>query len=244
MPAPAVALIRRSIHTSAFHIRAEGPIRLLSIQTGVPKTVGVPGSDDPMERLFTSAIWKQPVTGPIWAGALGLAGDAVANRRHHGGRNQAVLAYASSHYPLWRAEWGRSDVGPGNFGENLTIEGATEETTCIGDVVELGDAQFEVSHPRVPCATLARRHQVRDLVRIVYANGRTGWHLRVVREGWIEAGMPVQLVRRPYPAWTVRRVSLVMLHRAERAAEAAQLAACPALSEEWRERLGGERVKS
>jgi MOSC domain-containing protein YiiM len=52
---------------------------LTSIQLGQPRTVGIPGASDPLDRSFTSAIWKEPVPGPVWAGALGLEGDAVAN---------------------------------------------------------------------------------------------------------------------------------------------------------------------
>ncbi len=141
-------------------------MRLLSVQVGIPRTVGTPGALDPMQREFTSAIWKEPVSGPVRAGGLGLAGDSVANTRVHGGPEQAVLMYAESHYPLWRAEWGRDDLGPGGFGENLTVEGLVEDSVCIGDVLEIGEARLQVSQPRQPCATLARRHGVRDRRRV------------------------------------------------------------------------------
>ncbi len=212
-------------------------MRLTSIQLGTPRTVGTPGAANPMERAFTSAIWKEPASGPVWAGPLGLEGDAVANTRVHGGPDQAVLMYAESHYPLWRAEWGRDDVGPGAFGENLTVTGLDEDLTCIGDVLEIGDARFQVSHPRQPCATLARRHQIRDMIALVRRNGRSGWYLRVLRPGIIKEGQPIRRAERPHPEWTVHRTARAMLDRAHRPEEAAALARCAALSEEWRERL-------
>jgi MOSC domain-containing protein YiiM len=190
-----------------------------------------------MERAFTSAIWKEPVAGPVWAGRLGLKGDAVADTKSHGGPDQAVLMYAASHYPLWRAEWGRDDLGAGAFGENLTVSGLHEEAACVGDVLEIGEARLQVSHPRQPCATLARRHQVRDMVAIVYRNGRHGWYLRVLQEGLLEAGQPIRLADRPHPEWTVRRTALAMLNRRKDREEALRLAKCDALSVEWRERL-------
>ncbi len=214
---------------------------LLSVQLGTPRTVGTPGAANPMERAFTSAIWKVPVAGPVWAGSLGLRGDAVANIRVHGGPDQAVLMYADSHYPLWRGEWGREDVGPGAFGENLTVTRLTEEDTCIGDILEIGEVRFQVSQPRQPCATLARRHQVRDMIALVRRNGRSGWYLRVLREGFLEAGQAVLLAERPHPDWTVRRAALAMLNRAGQPAEAAALGRCEGLSVGWRERLGQTR---
>ena len=212
-------------------------MHLLSIQIGRPRAVGTPGAEDPMERRFTSAIWKEPVSGPIRAGRHGLRGDRVANTRVHGGPDQAVLMYPASHYPLWRAEWRRGDVDPGAFGENLTVTELTEEEACIGDVLEVGTAVFQVAQPRQPCATLARRHQIRDLIAVVRRNGRSGWYLRVLREGEVAAGQTVRLAERPWPAWPVRRAARAMLGRKERPAEAAALAACEALSEEWRRRL-------
>jgi MOSC domain-containing protein YiiM len=216
-------------------------MRLVSVQVGTPRTVGVPDAEDRMERAFTSAIWKSPVAGPVHAGPLGLAGDAVAEMDVHGGIDQAVLMYAASHYPLWTAELGRH-LDPGAFGENLTVEGLDEDTVCIGDLLEVGPVRFEVSHPRSPCSTLARRHQIPDMIAIVRQNGRSGWYLRVLIEGSVEAGQPVRLLDRPNPAWTIRRAAGAMLHRHRRPAEAAELARCPALSEEWRIRLTKERM--
>jgi MOSC domain-containing protein YiiM len=212
-------------------------MRLVSVQTGRPRTVGTPSVQDPMERAFTSAIWKEPVAGPCRLGRLGLQGDAVANTRVHGGPDQAVLMYAESHYPRWRAEWARDDVGPGAFGENLTVAGLTEEDVCIGDVLEVGQSVLEVTQPRQPCATLARRHRIRDMVALVRRNGRSGWYLRVLREGEVEAGQAIRLAARPAPDWSIRRAALAMLGRKERPDEAAALAICPALSEGWRRQL-------
>ena len=211
---------------------------LISIQIGRPRTVGTRGAADPMERAFRSAIWKEPVEGPVEVGPLGLRGDAVANTRVHGGPDQALLMYAASHYLLWREEWRRSDeLGPGAFGENLTVAGMTEDDVCIGDVLEVGSATLQVSHPRSPCATLARRHRMPDMIAQVRRNGRSGWYLRVRAEGRVEAGQPVRLVDRPCPEWSVRRAAVAMLERKDRPETARALGRCSALSREWRDRL-------
>jgi MOSC domain-containing protein YiiM len=213
-------------------------MRLVSVQTGTPRTVGIPEAEDRMERAFTSAIWKSPVEGPVSVGRLGLAGDAVANTKVHGGPDQAVLMYAISHYPLWQAQL-RRPMGPGAFGENLTVEGLDEESVCIGDVLEVGPVTFEVSQPRQPCATLARRHQVPDMIAIVRANGWSGWYLRVLAEGAVEAGQAMRVVERPNPSWTVRRAAQAYQARERDRAAAAELARCRGLSPGWRTRLSG-----
>jgi MOSC domain-containing protein YiiM len=212
-------------------------MRLVSVLAGTPRTVGIPHAPDPMDRAFTSAIWKDPVAGPAWVGALGIHGDAVANRKVHGGPDQAVLMYAASHYPAWQLEWGRDDLGPGAFGENLSVEGLTEESACLGDVYRIGGARLQITKPREPCSTLARRHQVRDMIAIVQRNGRGGWYLRVLQEGEVEAGQPVELVNRPHPEWPVHAVARAMLERKADPERAARLARCPELAANWRARI-------
>jgi MOSC domain-containing protein YiiM len=212
-------------------------MRLISVQIGTPRTVGTPAAPDPMDRAFTSAIWKEPVQGPVWIGSLGIRGDMVVDTRSHGGPDQALLMYGADNYPAWRAEGGLKDVGPGAFGENLTVDGITEDVACLGDVYEIGGVRLEVTKPREPCSTLARRHRVPDMIAIVRANGRSGWYLRVLREGEVEAGQEVVLASRPYPEWPVRVVAVAMLERHADPERAARLARCPALAANWKARL-------
>lgn len=216
-------------------------MRLESLQTGQPRTVGQEGSTDPSQRPWTSAIWKEPVTGQVWAGTEGLTGDRCFSTRHHGGPERALLMYPADHYPKWRAEWGRKDITPGAFGENLTVSGLTERTVCVGDVFQIGEARVEVSGPRAPCGNLSRRHGRPDLVQVIRANHRTGWYLRVLRDGWLEAGLELVLLDRPYPQWTIARASDVWRQRHQELEEARLLAACPALLAVWRTRIQGDR---
>ena len=190
-----------------------------------------------MEREFTSAIWKTPVGAPVRVTRLGLVGDTVADTRVHGGPDQALLMYDGEHYPRWRAEWGVSDLGAGGFGENLTVAGLSEESVCVGDVLEIGGVRLQVTATRQPCATLARRHQRRDLVREVYETGRSGWYLRVLDEGTLDAGAPIKLLARPNPGWTVRAALLAYRDRARNRERAMALGRCEGLSERWRAKL-------
>lgn len=207
---------------------------LRSIQVGVARSYGTEGAEEPLDRPWTSGIAKQSVAGAIWAGRLGMAGDIQVDRRVHGGVDKAVLAYGLVHYPGWRELLGRADVGPGWFGENLTIEGADEQVVCVGDRFAIGPAHVEVSQPRGPCTTLNRRFHRRDMVKLVQERHAYGWYFRVLVEGWIEAGMLLRLLDRPYPQWPVRVATEVKGERAVRREEAGRLAACPALSASWR----------
>ena len=213
------------------------PMMLESIQVGQARTVGRPDAEDQLQREYTSAIWKEPVTGPVWLDTLGLHGDRQVDRKHHGGPWRALLMYPADHYPAWRAEWGRKDLSHGAFGENLTVTGLSEATVCLGDQFAIGEAIIEVTSPRAPCHILAKRHGMPDLVETIRRNHRHGWYLRVLRPGWIEAGQAVTLRDRPYPQWPVARAAAVKWNAARQPEEARLLAACPALIPEWRETL-------
>lgn len=212
--------------------------RLLSIQTGQPREHGTPGAARALERPWTTAFFKEPIDGPVWLGRTNLAGDGQADLRHHGGEHKAVLAYAAAHYPGWRAEL-YLELPHGAFGENFTVAGMDEATVCLGDVCEVGGAMVQVSQPRLPCWKIARRWQVKDLSARVQRSGRTGWYLRVLREGEVAAGDEVRLVERPHPEWTIARANAALHTRSAVEAEVRALAACPALAPSLAAALAG-----
>jgi len=210
---------------------------LLSVQVGVPRTLGRAAATDPMDTVWTTGFFKEPVAGSVRLGRTNLAGDGQADLQNHGGPEKAVNVYPAEHYPYWERELGLAALPRGAFGENFTTEGLLEADVCVGDVFEIGDALVQLSQPRQPCWKLARRWRVKDLALRVQQTGRTGWYFRVLREGHIRAGARLRLTERPHPEWTVAAANEVMHHREHDAEAASALAACPALSVRWRESL-------
>lgn len=212
-------------------------IRIVSLRIGQPRSYGVEGAASPFDRPWVSAIAKAEVEGPLWLGSEGFAGDGVADRTVHGGPEKAVLVGAAEHLPFWRELLGRDDVGPGAFGENLVLEGALEGDVCIGDSFAMGEAVVQISQPRQPCWKQARRWRRKDLALQIQRTGRTGWYLRVLREGHVRTGDELTLIERPLPEWTVARANEVMHGRPADRAAAAVLAQLPQLAPTWRESL-------
>lgn len=210
---------------------------VISIQVGLPRSLGVVGASDPMDRPWSTGFFKKPVNDKRWLGLTNLAGDGQADLNHHGGVDKAVLAYSALHYPWWQEQLGVSDLPYGAFGENLTVHSQTEQVVCIGDIYDLGDAQIQVSQPRQPCWKLSRRWQIHDLAIQVQHSGKTGWYFRVLQEGYIEVNQSLILRDRPYPEWTIARANQIM-HQSTTDREAAlDLANCPALSANWQQTL-------
>jgi len=192
-------------------------------------------------KPWRSAIWKRPSLLPLDLNVMGLASDQQANRRVHGGPEKAVCVYSIDHAPWWRETLGTPDWGVGAVGENFTVEGLTERGVCIGDVYDVGAARVQVSQPRSPCRTLARRWGRLDLPKLVVQSGRTGWYLRALRSGQVEAGERLTLIERPHPEWTIDRVNRISygLDPDDLERQRAELAAVPALSPDWRDGLLG-----
>ncbi len=210
-------------------------IQLLSIQVGLPQTHTSREMIGPAEKSWVTSFFKQPVTGRVWLGKTNLDGDRQAAKTH-GGQEKAVCAYPFEHYSRWQREFDLPQLVYGAFGENFTFENLLERDTCIGDVFVVGDAIVQVSQPRPPCWRLARWWQVKEFALRMEETGLTGWYLRVIREGMVEAGARVELLERHHPRWNVSAANELMYGRG-RAEDILALSACGLLSEGWRDEL-------
>ncbi len=204
---------------------------VVSLQVGLPKHLGTPGAKSPHNRPWYTGFFKEPVSAPVWLGNENLGGgDGQADRTVHGGPDKAVLVYSADHYPLWREELDLKDFPYGAFGENFTVNTLTEKNVCIGDRFAIGEATVEVSQPRQPCWKLARRWKMRRLPALVVANGRSGWYIRVLKEGNVRSGDAVKLLAQKYPQWTVQRVNECIYMPLENISALEELIGCESLS--------------
>ncbi|WP_327419377.1 MOSC domain-containing protein [Streptomyces sp. NBC_01233] len=153
-----------------------------------------------------TGIGKRPVPGPVRVRTpgtkatglgSGLEGDAVCDRRHHGGDHQAVYAYAREDLAWWEGELGRELPG-GTFGENLTTAGIDLNTARLGDRWRVGaELVLEVASARIPCRTFQGVMGETGWVKRFTQAVRPGAYLRVIREGPVSPGDPVEIVHRP-----------------------------------------------
>jgi len=229
------------------------------IQVGQVRTEGESEAIDSMDRKWKTGFYKFPVTGSVNIHYLGVGDDEIADLKNHGGVDKAILAYSADHYPTWIGELHTDDFqmpqheecnlgafGFGAFAENLTIQGLTEENVCIGDRFAVGDVGgdasgvpilLEVSQPRQPCWKISRRWRNRTLTKQVGKTGRTGWYLRVLREGRMTVGDVMTLNSRPHPDWTIRRANDLLMGREADRHALKELMALPELAKSWKQSL-------
>lgn len=161
-------------------------MKLLSINLGIKKEIQIGNSTD------QTGIYKSPVQGSVQVTKLGLEGDHIENKKHHGGPDQAIYIYGGADYTWWEHELG-NEIQPGTFGENLTISDLESGTFNVGDLLHIGGATLEVSMPRIPCATFAARMGDTAWVKKFRQAERPGFYCRVKREGVIQVGDAVAL---------------------------------------------------
>lgn len=149
-----------------------------------------------------TGIDKRPVEGRVRLFDDHVDGDTVADTKHHGGYDQAVYAYAREDAAWWAAALAR-DVAPGVFGENLSTIGLDLTGAVLGERWSIGSALLEVSSPRIPCRTLAGFWDVPDMIKQFAAAGRPGAYLRIIVEGDVGAGDPIEVVHRPAAGTTI-----------------------------------------
>jgi MOSC domain-containing protein YiiM len=199
--------------------------QVASVNVGRPRTIRWRG------REVTTAIWKEPVPGRIPVRGFNLAGDEQADRQVHGGPYMALYAYGLDDYRWWEATLGRP-VGPGSFGDNLTVAGLDPGAALIGERWAVGGAVVQVTAPRIPCYKLGIRMGDEAFPRRFAAALRPGTYLAIVQEGEIGAGDPLEVVHRPDHQVQVRTVATA--YHADRSL-ASRLLEVPELPPSWRE---------
>ena len=121
-----------------------------------------------------TGIWKQPVDGPRMVRRLNIDGDGQGDLNGHGGEQRAVFVYQIESYRHWQEHLGRDDFEFGQFGENFTVEGLGDDEVCIGDRYRIGEAEFEVTQPRVTCFRVGMRLGEPRMPALLVAHHRPG----------------------------------------------------------------------
>jgi MOSC domain-containing protein YiiM len=177
---------------------------LLSVNVGSPEWLAN------SSRVVRSAIGKTPVAGQVAVRGVNVEGDDQADRRVHGGPDQAVYAYAAESYAWWSEHLGRNLV-PGTFGENVTVEGIEVEAAVLGTRWRIGTALLEVTAPRIPCFKLASRMGDPAFPKRFALARRPGAYLRIVEEGLVGAGDAVDVVEVPGHGVTIATANEALL---------------------------------
>ena len=182
-------------------------MKVLSVNVGLPRNVLFNG------QIITTAIFKDPVNGPIILRKLNLDGDKQADLTVHGGIDKAVYSYPEEHYDYWRKQFPNMDLVWGMFGENITTKGLLEDAVNVGDQFQIGSAKLVATQPRMPCYKLGVRFGRMDIIRKFMASGRPGIYFKVLTEGEIKTGDKIKFIKRDKNNVTVKDIVTLYINR-------------------------------
>ncbi|RLV50098.1 MOSC domain-containing protein [Nocardioides mangrovicus] len=157
---------------------------------------------NPWKRAGWTGIGKEPVDGPVRvgvprAGDSGLDGDFIGDRRHHGGPDQAVYAFAAEDLGHWERTLGAL-LPDGSFGENLTTSGIDVNASPLGERWRVGrTVELVVTVPRIPCGTFAGVMGTKGWLKQFTAEARPGAYLSVAVPGLVQQDDPIEVLHRP-----------------------------------------------
>jgi MOSC domain-containing protein YiiM/ferredoxin-NADP reductase len=202
--------------------------RLISVNVGLPRDIAWKG------RTVHTGIWKDPVRGRCRVGRLNLEGDGQGDLAGHGGEQRAVYVYQIESYRYWAEQLKRTDFVHGQFGENFTIEGLTDDVVCVGDRYRIGTALFEVTQPRVTCYRVGIRMNEPRMAALLTSSGRPGFYCRVLQEGEVGGGDEIVKVGETNERMTIAEMNALLYspnHPRDRLERALRI---DALSPGWR----------
>ncbi|MFY9608592.1 MAG: MOSC domain-containing protein [Blastocatellia bacterium] len=176
-------------------------MNLLSVSVGLPRDVVWNG------RTVTTAIFKEPIAGPVRLTKTNLDGDRQGDTKVHGAPNKTVCVYPSEHYAYWREALPGIELPWGVFGENFSTAGMMETEINIGDRFRIGTALVFVTQPRMPCYKLGVKFGRDDVEEIYLKSGRTGFYFSVLEEGVVAAGDAIEQVSHHPAAVTVADIT-------------------------------------
>lgn len=175
-------------------------MKVLSVNVGLPRKVLYNG------QIINTAIFKDPVKGPIMLRKLNLDGDRQADLTVHGGIDKAVYSYPVEHYDYWRKQFPDIDLTWGMFGENFTTEGLLEDVVNVGDQFEIGSAKLVATQPRMPCYKLGVRFGRMDVIRRFMTSGCPGIYFKILKEGEVKTGDKIKNIKRDKNNVTVKDI--------------------------------------
>lgn len=194
--------------------------------------------DDMKRKPYPSAYRKQKLDPHerYFVNTMGFENDMQGDRVNHGGEDKAVCVYSDKDYTFFR-ETHELELPECAFGENITILEMDDSDVCIGDRLQCGGVIFEVSQPRQPCWKISSIVGIKKLTALVVKEHKTGFYLRVLKEGNLSAQDALELVSRPFPKFTIKFVNECAFNAKENQENILEILSCDKLAKAYHESL-------
>ncbi|RPD96432.1 MOSC domain-containing protein [Aureibaculum marinum] len=157
-------------------------MKVISLNIGTKKTIQW------KNKTVETGIFKYPVKTPIFLNTENVKNDTIVDKNNHGGINKAVYIYGENHYHYFKNLYPNLDWKHGIFGENITLKHLNETQIHIGEIYQLGEAQIQVTQPRLPCYKLGIRFNNQSIIKHFWNSTKSGVYFKVIKRGSVNIG--------------------------------------------------------
>lgn len=183
-----------------------------------------------------TGIDKRPKLGRVSLENDAVEGDQVLDTKNHGGKDQAVYAYAREDADWWEKEIGL-EINNGRFGENLTTQDIDVTNAIVGEKWALGTCILQVTMPRIPCKVFQGFWQRPNLIKEFTQAQRPGAYLKIIQEGYVSAGDDISVFDIPQHGITIKDLFMAKSGERTKIKDINQIPGLALKFKEWSEKI-------
>ena len=187
-------------------------------------------------KSYKTSYKKISIKNKQYVNSLGLTSDTQSDKKNHGGVDKALCVYTQHSYDFFKQEH-NIDLPKCALGENITLENCGDINICIADQFSCGDAIFEVSQPRQPCWLISSVLEIKNLTSLIVKEGKTGFYLRVIKEGEISKENSFKLIKRKYENLNIEYINKCYFNAKDHQYEIQEILKCSELATSYRTNL-------
>jgi len=207
-------------------------IKIKEIYCGQKQTI-VDGKKEP----YISSYKKEALYNDLYTiTSYGFELDTQSDTKHHGGIDKAICVYAQKNYDFFKEKY-KLELSTCTFGENFTIEEVDDSQICLGDQFKHGEVIYEVSQPRQPCWKISSITGIKNLTSLVVTEFKTGFYLRVIKEGLIKSKDELVLIERKFPKLTIEYINKCAFDAKNNQENIKEILECRVLAQAYRKSL-------
>lgn len=188
------------------------------------------------QKTYKTSYKKQPIIGSQYVNFEGLEEDNQSDKEVHGGIQRALCIFTQGSYDFFK-EKHNINLPTCALGENITLLDCDDKDICLGDRFSCGEAIFEVSQPRQPCWIISSILGIKKLTALIVKEGRSGFYLRVIKEGKISKKDEFKLLERKYKKLNIEYINKCYYNAKENQEEIKEILEVEELSPFYRDDL-------
>ncbi len=205
-------------------------IKLFALYSGKKKTYIKNG------KTFVSSYEKKELTTKVYVNKNGILSDTQSDKKHHGGEHKAICAFCKDEYEFFEKKYDLS-LSPCSFAENITLLNIKDKDICLADRFSFGETILEVSQPREPCYKISSILGIKTISVDAIKECKTGFYLRVIKEGYIDKNSKLKLLSRKYETLNIEFINKSFLKAKENQANIKKILACLELGPAYKKSL-------